>query len=125
MGYRERGLERGAEGGMADAAAECDEPEVMYKAAGCKELLVVVRCGGGFVDFADFARRHGSREKSLLQRRAEARAAEVEGGVLRLNTARQNGKLRVTELPAGCGRNSATTGRSSLPMAPPAGPLSA
>lgn len=56
-----------------------------------KELLVVVRCGGGFVDFADFVRRHGGHEQSLRQR-AEA---ETEG-VLRLNSARHNGRLRLT-----------------------------
>merc|ERR1719408_708571 len=34
-------------------------------------LCLVVRCGGGFLDFAEFARRHGSVERLKLQRQSE------------------------------------------------------
>lgn len=84
-----------------------------------KELLVVVRCGGGFVDFADFVRRHGGHEQSLRQR-AEA---ETEG-VLRLNSARHGGRLRLTSeraspRPSVSSRGTPNSARAGTPRSTP------
>jgi len=38
-------------------------------------LVLVVRCGGGFMDFLDFARRHGGLERLRLQRQVGALGA--------------------------------------------------
>lgn len=52
-------------------------------------LVVVVRCGGGFVDFLGFARRHGSIELIKMRRQNQ--------GVLRLTSTMANGRVRVQE----------------------------
>merc|ERR1712146_769955 len=49
-------------------------------------LLLVVRCGGGFADFAEFAKRHARSEKVELQHK-HAATATAGGGVLRLSSA--------------------------------------
>merc|ERR1712118_116140 len=41
---------------------------ISVREADAGRLLLVVRCGGGFVDFAEFAMRHGSLEQLKLQR---------------------------------------------------------
>lgn len=56
-------------------------------------LLFVVRCGGGFLDFADFVKRHGSLEQLKLDKRNEQ-----EKQVLRLLSVRSNATLRVHEI---------------------------
>jgi len=40
------------------------------------QLTLVVRCGGGFLDFVAFVRRHGSLEELKLQRRVDATGRE-------------------------------------------------
>merc|ERR1719453_2554764 len=49
-------------------------------------LLLVVRCGGGFADFAEFAKRHARSERVKLQHKLAA-TATAGGGVLRLSNA--------------------------------------
>lgn len=53
-------------------------------------LLLVVRCGGGFMDFLDFARRHGALERSRMQRCVGANAT----GTVRLNRVLVDGKAQ-------------------------------
>eukprot|EP00931_Biecheleriopsis_adriatica_P069013 TRINITY_DN42902_c0_g1_i1.p1 TRINITY_DN42902_c0_g1~~TRINITY_DN42902_c0_g1_i1.p1 ORF type:complete len:701 (+),score=116.98 TRINITY_DN42902_c0_g1_i1:266-2104(+) len=40
-------------------------------------LMLVVRCGGGYMDFIEFARRHGSLEQLRVQKKAEQGGREV------------------------------------------------
>jgi len=54
-------------------------------------LLVVVRCGGGFADFAEFARRHGSLENIKYKRQSGGPGK----GVLRLNSVLSKGSPRL------------------------------
>lgn len=53
-------------------------------------LLLVVRCGGGFMDFVEFARRHGGLEQIKLRKQLEA------SGVVRVNRVLQSGSIKVT-----------------------------
>lgn len=55
-------------------------------------LLLVVRCGGGFVDFVDFARRHGNLEQIRL-RRPDSQSGGRD--VLRLTSVLSKGQVRV------------------------------
>eukprot|EP00933_Yihiella_yeosuensis_P005125 TRINITY_DN109577_c0_g1_i1.p1 TRINITY_DN109577_c0_g1~~TRINITY_DN109577_c0_g1_i1.p1 ORF type:complete len:681 (-),score=112.07 TRINITY_DN109577_c0_g1_i1:201-2243(-) len=54
-------------------------------------LLLVVRVGGGFMDFIEFARRHGSMERLRVQRQADANGREV----VRITSVLSQGKKKV------------------------------
>lgn len=54
-------------------------------------LQLVVRCGGGFMDFLDFARRNGGLEQLRLQRRVGGNAT----GTIRLNRVLEGGRVSV------------------------------
>lgn len=56
-------------------------------------LLLVVRCGGGFVDFVQFARRHGSLERLRIERRVDPNKREV----VHLTSVMASGRVKVTE----------------------------
>lgn len=58
-------------------------------------LMLVVRCGGGFLDFADFARRHGSAEHLKFKRQADGQLGTQ---VIRLVSIRANKELRLQEV---------------------------
>merc|ERR1719461_221779 len=47
-------------------------------------LLLVVRCGGGFIDFVEFVRRHGSLEHLRLERRSGGSSSSNE--VIRMSS---------------------------------------
>jgi len=56
-------------------------------------LALVVRCGGGFMDILDFARRHGGLEKLRLHRQLQGNGT----GTLRLNSTLSEGCVRIRE----------------------------
>eukprot|EP00747_Dinoflagellata_sp_TGD_P033163 gnl/TRDRNA2_/TRDRNA2_136430_c0_seq1.p1 gnl/TRDRNA2_/TRDRNA2_136430_c0~~gnl/TRDRNA2_/TRDRNA2_136430_c0_seq1.p1 ORF type:complete len:606 (-),score=96.55 gnl/TRDRNA2_/TRDRNA2_136430_c0_seq1:49-1866(-) len=60
------------------------------------KLLLVVRCGGGFVDFSEFVQRHGSLERMRLRRR---RRGSLPSGreVIRLTSVLSRRSLRVRQ----------------------------
>jgi len=59
-------------------------------------LALVVRCGGGFLDFADFARRHGSLEHLRFQRRPDSGGRQL----IQLSSVLAGRTMRVKELSA-------------------------
>jgi hypothetical protein len=58
-------------------------------------ILLVVRCGGGFSDFADFAMRHGSIEQLKLQRQRTIGSRNV----VQVSSVLSNGAVRLNEFP--------------------------
>lgn len=64
------------------------------RAAESGRLMLVVRCGGGYMDFIEFARRHGRLEQLRIQRKAEPGGREV----VRVTSVLSQGKVRA--LPA-------------------------
>lgn len=58
-------------------------------------LALVVRCGGGFLDFAEFARRHGSLEQLRFQRRPESGGRQL----VQLSSVLAGRCVRVREMP--------------------------
>jgi len=52
-------------------------------------LSLVVRCGGGFMDFLEFARRNGSLQQLKLQKQAPAQ------GAARFSSVLSGGRLKV------------------------------
>jgi len=69
-------------------------------------LVLVVRCGGGFMDFLDFARRHGGLEKLRLKRQLRADGT----GTVRLTSSFAGGRVRIREEPnRDCGRSCSKT----------------
>merc|ERR1712151_10129 len=54
-------------------------------------LLLVVRCGGGFMDFVEFARRHGGLEEVKLRKQLEA------SGVVRVNRVLRGSSIKVSQ----------------------------
>lgn len=58
-------------------------------------ILLVVRCGGGFSDFADFAMRHGGLEQLRLQRHRDIQGRNV----VRLSSVLSNGTVGLREVP--------------------------
>jgi len=54
-------------------------------------LLLVVRCGGGFMDFVEFARRHGGLEEIKLRKQLEAT------GVVRINRVLKGGSIQASQ----------------------------
>lgn len=81
---------------------------VATRATESGRLLLVVRCGGGFIDFIEFARRHGSLESMRVERNNQLRASG--GGVVRLTSVLSRGKLRVQQ-----GRSSVVSRQGSRP----------
>lgn len=61
-------------------------------------LLLVVRCGGGFIDFVEFARRHGSVEQLRIQKRPASGVGGRE--VVRLTSVLARGKVRARPPPS-------------------------
>jgi len=72
---------------------------VSLREAAAGRLCLVVRCGGGFVDFADFCRKHGAVEQLKLNR------ATARGGVVQLNSVLSNNRVRLQS------RGNASSGR--------------
>eukprot|EP00747_Dinoflagellata_sp_TGD_P162324 gnl/TRDRNA2_/TRDRNA2_179787_c0_seq1.p1 gnl/TRDRNA2_/TRDRNA2_179787_c0~~gnl/TRDRNA2_/TRDRNA2_179787_c0_seq1.p1 ORF type:complete len:606 (+),score=81.35 gnl/TRDRNA2_/TRDRNA2_179787_c0_seq1:71-1888(+) len=66
---------------------------VSAREADAGRLLLVVRCGGGFVDFAEFAMRHGSLEQLKLHRQ-DAQGRQV----VRLSSVLSSREFRVREM---------------------------
>jgi len=60
-------------------------------------LLLVVRCGGGFIDFVEFARRHGRVEQLRMQ--GQDRRAGGGREVIRLTSVLQKGKVTGKSTP--------------------------
>jgi len=60
-------------------------------------LLLVVRCGGGFIDFVEFARRHGSVEQLRLSKRPATGGGRE---VVRLTSVLAKGKVRARPPPS-------------------------
>jgi len=58
-------------------------------------VTVVVRCGGGFLDFVDFCRRHGSVEQLKLSRRVDSNGKQH----IQLVSFRSRGNLKLSERP--------------------------
>jgi len=59
-------------------------------------LTLVVRIGGGFIDFVEFVRRNGSLEKLRLERRPDSKGHEH----IRLSSVMSHGRMQVREMPA-------------------------
>mmetsp|Transcript_38179 Transcript_38179/g.110247 ORF Transcript_38179/g.110247 Transcript_38179/m.110247 type:complete len:670 (-) Transcript_38179:27-2036(-) len=57
-------------------------------------LLLVVRCGGGFLDFVEFARRHGSLERLRVER---ANNLQQGRGVVRLTSVLSRGRVQAIQ----------------------------
>jgi len=57
---------------------------------------LVVRIGGGFIDFVEFVRRNGSLEKLRLERRPDSKGHEH----IRLSSVMSHGRMQVREMPA-------------------------
>lgn len=55
--------------------------------------LLVVRCGGGFLDFVEYVKKHGNLEALQLARRTEAQGQSAS----RLNSTLSDGRARITE----------------------------
>eukprot|EP00928_Gymnodinium_smaydae_P042224 TRINITY_DN28461_c0_g1_i1.p1 TRINITY_DN28461_c0_g1~~TRINITY_DN28461_c0_g1_i1.p1 ORF type:complete len:743 (-),score=86.90 TRINITY_DN28461_c0_g1_i1:345-2573(-) len=53
-------------------------------------ILLVVRCGGGYLDFVEFARRHGSLESLRLERMSNGRGRDV----VKFTSVLSRGKVR-------------------------------
>merc|ERR1712178_478494 len=86
-----------------EACAEPQHPDCYIYSFGTRRLHVatregdggrlslVVRCGGGFLDFADFAKRHGNIEQLRLQRRPDSRCNQT----IRLTSVLAKGALQL------------------------------
>jgi len=58
-------------------------------------VTLVVRCGGGFMDFLDFGRRHGAMERVRLHRQMEATNAPKGNVRICLNSVLSQGRARI------------------------------
>lgn len=67
-------------------------------------LLLVVRCGGGFIDFVEFSRRHGSMEQLRLHKRPGSSGQGRE--VVRLTSVMSRGQVRAMATPSRTGPRS-------------------
>jgi len=72
---------------------------VATRATEAGRLLLVVRCGGGFIDFIEFARRHGNVEL-LRQQRSIAPPAAGGREVIRFTSVMAKGKVRAAPGPS-------------------------
>lgn len=59
-------------------------------------ITLVVRIGGGFIDFLEFVRRNGSLEKLRFERSPDSKGVEH----IRLSSVMSHGRMQVKEMPA-------------------------
>lgn len=91
---------------------------VATNALGGGRLSLVVRCGGGYMDFVEFARRHGSLESLRLERQL----ANDDRRAIRFASVLSSGKVKAVGRTGSSSPGTRPPSRTRSPASPSLGP---